>query len=310
MRQLLIKLVVLAVPAFALVYFRNPTPLLPTRDERTVMCVFDAQIGWVPNPGYSGTYTGSRDFVVTQNSLGFRDREPGPKTRRRVVVIGDSHVWGYDADQDARFTDLIGKAMPDVQIINAGVSGYGTDQEFLLLKRDIDRLQPDAVIVVYTEGDEAENSTNMRYNYNKPYFVDDGRTLTLAGVPVARPITFYATGMPWLFAEYHSRRFIAAFMDEFRPAPVVVAAPTRGIVREMQRMLSARGVSLGFAMQAPNPAVQDMLTSAGIPWVDVQAPVGAAAHWTPEGHRLVAARLEPLVTQLLRQAQVSPPATP
>jgi len=106
-------------------------------DESGVQPVYahDAQLGWFPIPNSDQTYTGSRTVHVHHNSLGFRDIEPEQTTNPTIAFVGDSFVWGYDSEEDERFTDLLRKAMPDNRIANLGVNAYGTDQEYLMLKR-------------------------------------------------------------------------------------------------------------------------------------------------------------------------------
>lgn len=300
MRRLLLRLAALIVPVIGFILARHPSPEMPLADERAAMCMFDKEIGWVPRPNYRGVYKGSREFEVTQNSLGLRNAELGPKTRKRVLVIGDSHAWGYDSDQNARFTELLAAKRPDIELVNSGVSGYGTDQEFLFLKRMYDQIKPDAVILIFTDFDNDDNSSDMRYGYNKPYFVSDAGGVSVAGVPVPRPLSFYATDMPWLFSHKRVSKVIAAFADEFRRPPVTVPNPTRGIILGLKRYLDERRVPLGVVMQSSDAIVEEWFTQAGVPWIGVVAPVGPKDHWTPEGHAIVASRLEPLVAMLVR----------
>ena len=47
--------------------------------------------------------------------------------------------------------------------INAGVTAYGTDQEYLLLRRLWDRIQPNVVVLmVCVDNDRKDNTVNTR----------------------------------------------------------------------------------------------------------------------------------------------------
>jgi hypothetical protein len=96
--------------------------------------------------------------------------------RRRVLVLGDSYVWGVGASQEELFTDPQVYGTND-EIINCGVSGYGTDQEYLfyLLKRE--KFVVDQVVLAFTPYNDVENNLNSReYSYLKPYFtLNDGQ---------------------------------------------------------------------------------------------------------------------------------------
>ena len=62
--------------------------------------------------------------------------------------------------------------MPANGIVNAGVSGYGTDQQYLLLRRLWPGIEPAVVVLIFCSiNDRADNSTNASYGgYRKPYF--------------------------------------------------------------------------------------------------------------------------------------------
>ena len=136
-------------------------------DESGVQPVYahDAELGWFPIPNSAQTYTGSRTIQVHHNSIGFRDIEPEHTRKPTIAFVGDSFVWGYDSEEGERFTDLLRGMMPDNRIANLGVNAYGTDQEYLMLKRLWERFTPAVVVLmVCVDNDRIENSTNLRYD--------------------------------------------------------------------------------------------------------------------------------------------------
>ena len=70
-----------------------------------------------------------------------------PSRRSCSSVI--SFVWGLDSQAEERFTDLLKPKLPDYKIMAAGVSGYGTDQEYLLLKRLWPKIKPSVVVLIF-----------------------------------------------------------------------------------------------------------------------------------------------------------------
>ena len=66
-----------------------------------------------------------------------------------MLFMGDSFVWGVDAEAEERFTDLLRGRIPDLAIVNAGVSGFGTDQEYLLLQRIWPKIEPKVVVLIF-----------------------------------------------------------------------------------------------------------------------------------------------------------------
>src|SRR3954470_126677 len=134
---------------------------------------YDAELGWFPVPNSDVTFTGIRTIRVRHNSLGLRDIEHDATAKPTIAFVGDSFVWGYDAEQNERFTEVLRAKMPEYRIFNAGVTAYGTDQEYLLLRRLWDRIKPDVIVLmVCVDNDRKDNQANMRYDgIYKPYFV-------------------------------------------------------------------------------------------------------------------------------------------
>jgi hypothetical protein len=66
------------------------------------------------------------------------------------------------------------------EILNFGVSGYGTDQEYLLYLRKGTAFVVDQVVVAFTPyNDVANNLASEQYSYLKPYFTLKGDRLVL-----------------------------------------------------------------------------------------------------------------------------------
>jgi lysophospholipase L1-like esterase len=86
------------------------------------------------------------------NRAGYRGRELAPaKQGRRIVVFGDSLVLALGVALQDTFVERLGvnlESAAGIEMVNAGVSGYGPDQECLKLEREIDGLAPDLVVLV------------------------------------------------------------------------------------------------------------------------------------------------------------------
>lgn len=143
--------------------------------ERNFFCHFDPQLGWAPLPNVSGLHRRDGFAVyIEQNQFGLR----GPKamrkerlpTQQRTLVLGDSYVWGYGVDQDKVFTEPAVHGS-EMELINFGVSGYGTDQAYLLYQREGISFDVDEVVLVFTPYNDVENNLSSRqYDHDKSYF--------------------------------------------------------------------------------------------------------------------------------------------
>jgi len=124
--------------------------------------VYDRELGWRLAPSRDVVFRGAHFAVrVVQNAEGLRARhygfarEPG---RRRIVVLGDSVVWCWGVEQADCFTQRLEAALPDTDVINAGVPAYSTAQEMLFYERDVRRYRPDLVLLVFVPNDVFENA--------------------------------------------------------------------------------------------------------------------------------------------------------
>jgi hypothetical protein len=134
--------------------------LRETLTERSLAYAYDPELGWVPVPNSASTITTFRTTHYKHNSLGLRDEEFSLDAKPTIVFLGDSFVWGLDSEADERFTDLLKARIPDHKILAAGVSGYGTDQEYLLLKRLWPKVKPAVVVLIFcADNDRLDNST-------------------------------------------------------------------------------------------------------------------------------------------------------
>jgi len=271
--------------------------------ERSLTYRYDAELGWAPIPSSSSIVTTARTIHAQHNSLGFRDIEFERDARPTMLFIGDSFVWGVDAEANERFTDLLRSRISNTAIVNAGVSGYGTDQEYLLLQRIWPTFQPAVVVLIFcTANDRLDNGTNVRYDgYQKPYFATaaDG-TLMLRGQPVPKSRQLYIK-QDWLVRHLWLARVVAFAYVEIRHPQVYVSDPTERIVSKIREFVEAHGARLIVDLQLSDDKLIQHLRAERIPFVAFNGAEAYSdlygAHWTPAGHRLVAERLLGLLSE-------------
>ena len=275
-------------------WFRDQ--LVLQQDERNLTYRYDADLGWFPIASSKKIFTGSRAIHVEHNSRGFRDIEHVIGAKPRMVVLGDSFVWGYDVEQSERFTERLRAKLTDWSIYNLGVSGYGTDQEFLLLKKQYDFYRPQIVFVVFcTDNDDADNSRNTRYGvYYKPYFTFAGGALTLQGVPVPKSENYFFAQHPLLARSNWVCLLARIYFILTAPANYVAAQnPSQEIIASMARYVQAQGAQLLVGLQSSYPALEQFLGAQKIPYVDLTNAYrypSQSNHWTPQGHAYVSDR--------------------
>jgi hypothetical protein len=142
-------------------------------------------------PGAEGVYRREGAAHVLINSDGLRDREHAkekPANTLRVAVVGDSYAEAFQVEREKAFWSVLEARLREcpalsgreVEVINFGVSGYGTAQELLTLREKVWGYSPDVVLLaVTTNNDVLDNSRALKLTDDIPYFVLDGDRLAL-----------------------------------------------------------------------------------------------------------------------------------
>jgi hypothetical protein len=264
--------------------------------EHTLGHHYDVELGWAPDPNASPLLKIIRTIHVQSNSLGLRDVEFKPDGRPIMMFIGDSYTWGMDAEAEERFTNLLRGELPGYQIVNAGVIGYGTDQEYLLLQRLWNTIKPNILVLIFcTANDRHDNSSNVRYDdYHKPYFTIENDALVVHGQPVPISRQIYIQRYWIVRHSFVARVFVAAYLAMTHPR-VMVPDPTEKLVSAIQEFAQSRGTTFLVGLQLSDPALMQHLAARKIPFTSFEGAEeygpDSTGHWTPAGHRLVTERL-------------------
>jgi len=153
-------------------------PFLPGTYRTGPLIELDPELGWHHVPS-STTWYRAREFTsrIDINAEGrvgppLRERRDGP----RVLILGDSFAEAaqvrYEEGIGGRLSALL-QGVP-AEIVNGAVSGYGTDQQLLLLERELGALRPDAVVLVFSISTDVWDNhvpfSAARPTKAKPYF--------------------------------------------------------------------------------------------------------------------------------------------
>lgn len=158
----------------------------PGFEER--FTIIDSVRGWTLRPGFAGWTSDENHLYIRINSDGLRDREHPrgkPPGTLRVAVLGDSYIQAMNVPFADTFTTrlegelqqcVVGKAP---EVLNFGVSGYGTAQELLTFREHATAYQPDIVLTAVYFGNDLTDNYEVTASPYAPFFVRDGDTLAL-----------------------------------------------------------------------------------------------------------------------------------
>ncbi len=144
----------------------------------------DFELGWKPRPGAEGVQDEEGETRVAINGHGMRDRARELSKGGgvvRVALLGDSfteakqvelnQTFGAVAEEKLKGCPAIAGRTPEV--LNFGVSHYGTAQELMTLESKVWPWQPDVIVLAFFTGNDVYNNhagLNPIYADTTPYY--------------------------------------------------------------------------------------------------------------------------------------------
>jgi len=109
---------------------------------------FDPDLGWSVIKERSTV--DMHNNIISSNEDGYRSPEIDPE-RDHILVLGDSVAFGLGVGDNETMTSYLDD-MVDEQVLNLAVSGYGLDQYYMQLSKEIHKTNPKHVLVVLCTG--------------------------------------------------------------------------------------------------------------------------------------------------------------
>lgn len=168
----------------------------------------DLQTGWALRPNHEGWWRSEGQAWISINRHGQRDREHNkekPPDTLRIAVLGDSFAEALQVPVEKTFWAVLEQQLNAcrpfgrrlVEVINFGVSGYGTAQELLTLQSRVWDFAPDIVLLAfYTGNDIQNNSKRLEPPAPMPFFIHRDGVLVLDDSFRQRTLTQWSVGVP------------------------------------------------------------------------------------------------------------------
>lgn len=313
----------------------------------------DPAAGYTLRPGFRGVEispAGEFQVPAAIDGRGLRDHPHSAPPRPVVLALGDSMTFGEGVPVGDAYPALLEKTL-GVRVYNGGVPGYGSPQMLGRLERLQPMLRPDVVLVALSPYWDVHRSVTpfvykdgyiVAQSYLDRLYLANGNLYhTETRLPVLGPFTAQAKGhsnlmrlvLPAFFERLHRLQEEEAPAAGGAAVQAVDPEPTVRTVVEAKRRAEQAGAGFllilldsdtrGDEYRQAHQALEEVLRRRGLPYADLQdlLPNEAwrglrypwDAHWTAEGHRVVAAALAPLVRNLIERrppGPAPPPAPP
>ena len=269
--------------------------------------------------------TNSRGFRDREHTF---EKSPGLK---RILVLGDSFTEGFGVREEERWASLLEKKWADgVEVVNLGVRGYDILQEYKLFLKTGLLYHSDWIIQVLNETDYLETPASFNLDvtrrFRPPYRFEGDKLVLLDGAELDYPIlnpglarlkslVYHSALIVWLRRRLEfssqSRSFLSKMEQrigfrKIRPEDRAVSDYERNYplaVDKVYRSLAELARKNGFRMLvvwigehgAPAGLRRSVLESGAGDWLEMTLPASLRfrydPHPTPEGNRLIAARI-------------------
>jgi lysophospholipase L1-like esterase len=109
---------------------------------------------------------------IKTNSMGLGDSEIKDASlyKKRIIVLGDSMTFGHGVSSQDAYPNQLERLFQEkgrqVDVVNAGIKGYGTDQSYKLFVTRLRPLKPDLVIFAIFMNDIYDNIILPLYTIN------------------------------------------------------------------------------------------------------------------------------------------------
>ena len=167
------------------------------------------------------------------NNKGFRDDsdyayEKSPNTFR-VLVLGDSHTAGFEVHQHEVYANVLRDSLRkfgvNAEVLNTGISGFGTAEQLAYLQQEGLRYKPDAIVLAFFGNDYSDSVRSGLYKLDGEMLTETSRHYAPA-VDIIR-IVNAIPGLKWLGENSYAYSYVFNAVWDFVKAWSVQLAATQ-----------------------------------------------------------------------------------
>tara|TARA_B100000029_G_scaffold512563_1_gene609553 strand:- start:2090 stop:3136 length:1047 start_codon:yes stop_codon:yes gene_type:complete len=136
-------------------------PYLEVWQNKSECVDYDEKLIYVPKIGSCKHSNAEFQTVLNFNKKGRINPNAPDKSKKSIIVLGDSHAMGWGVKDNETFSHVL-QNLSKTPVYNLAVSSYGTIREVMMLEKSNLSKNSDIIIIQYHENDLREN-----LNFNK-----------------------------------------------------------------------------------------------------------------------------------------------
>jgi hypothetical protein len=281
----------------------------------------DPQLGIQNNPGqYQIHVNDSLSFSTLHLPNGEREVPGVESAQQELLVLGCSFTYGFGVEDEDTFAARLQKELPDINLRNKAVIGYGTVQSYQQLQAHLANSRPDMVLLVFSSFHPMRNTLSPEYRHNLTTGYKRSSHSVDNLMDAARFPYLSACGEPvqyesWdsLYQDWPGRHYLASvnwfqtLRDRYRedmPRQILV---TTCLMQEMDAMCAKQGIPFGVVCLDTSQTTLAIKESVQhIPWLDVEFDFTKGewtnhpydSHPSAAGHTFIANKVLPFIKSL------------
>ena len=214
------------------------------------------------------------------------DNDKGVRQKEEIWIFGCSFTHGWSLNDEETFPWVLQEWFPEYEVVNFGVSGYGTIHSLIQFRNELTMRRPKVAVLAYAAFHDSRNTFLREQRkviapWNKlgplvqPYARFDGEgnlQYSMAQVEYTEfPLMRYLALVHFIEIQY----------NQFETRSIRSHAISEALVKEMARLANQHDVKFVVAGILSDPATLAMLHFAqenGIPSVDIAVDLGVNEH--------------------------------
>jgi hypothetical protein len=237
--------------------------------------------------------------------------EQSTAARDEIWIFGCSLTHGWSVNDEETYPSLLQERFPDLNVVNFGVSGYGTVHSLLQFREALKRKTPKVALLAYADfHDERNTFSRTRRKAVAPWNRLGPLVQPYARLDASDQLQYFQADVEYsefpLMRHLAFSHFLETSYDRLERKWLRSHAVSEALVREMARLAREQKIHFIVANIA-GPSSLTLPEQAGISVIDIAVdfarPENTNMPFDPHpsalAHREYAARLEPVIAAAL-----------